>query len=642
MRIGVYVCHCGMNIAATVDVEKVVEFAERLPNVVVARHYQYMCSDPGQELIKRGIKEFELDRVVVAACSPRMHEPTFRTLLKENGLNPYCFEMTNIREQCSWVHGDKEGATKKAIDLIRGSVARASLLDALDSVKADVTPKALVIGGGIAGIQAALDIGDAGFEVYLVEREPSIGGHMAQFDKTFPTLDCSACILTPKMVDLAHHSKIRLITYAEVTDVEGYVGNFKAKIRKKPRYVDEERCTGCGSCIEECPAVIPDEFNLGFGTRKAIYLHFPQAVPFVCTIDMERCIECKLCERICEADAIDFDQKEEEIEVNVGAIIVATGYETFDPSKKAEYGYGIYENVITGLEFERLSCASGPTGGKIIIDGEVPREIVFISCVGSRDREGNKYCSRVCCMYTAKHAHLIREKIPDANVTVLYTDMRAFGKGFEEFYNRVKDEGVVYKRRELDDEIEIRSEGERLIVRSGNDRMRADLVILATGMVPRGNAKSITKMLRISQKESGFFLEVHPKLRPVDTFTDGVFLAGCCQFPKDIPDTIAQASAAASMACNILCKRYAEAECAIASVDETICRGCGVCEETCEYGAIELKERWPMVLTAEVIAQKCKGCGACAVACSNKAITMRHSRDDQMFAMIKTMMTSNV
>jgi heterodisulfide reductase subunit A len=642
MRIGVYVCHCGMNIAATVDVEKVVEFAERLPNVVVARHYQYMCSDPGQELIKRGIKEFELDRVVVAACSPRMHEPTFRTLLKENGLNPYCFEMTNIREQCSWVHGDKEGATKKAIDLIRGSVARASLLDALDSVKADVTPKALVIGGGIAGIQAALDIGDAGFEVYLVERELSIGGHMAQFDKTFPTLDCSACILTPKMVDLAHHSKIRLITYAEVTDVEGYVGNFKAKIRKKPRYVDEERCTGCGSCIEECPAVIPDEFNLGFGTRKAIYLHFPQAVPFVCTIDMERCIECKLCERICEADAIDFDQKEEEIEVNVGAIIVATGYETFDPSKKAEYGYGIYENVITGLEFERLSCASGPTGGKIIIDGEVPREIVFISCVGSRDREGNKYCSRVCCMYTAKHAHLIREKIPDANVTVLYTDMRAFGKGFEEFYNRVKDEGVVYKRRELDDEIEIRSEGERLIVRSGNDRMRADLVILATGMVPRGNAKSITKMLRISQKESGFFLEVHPKLRPVDTFTDGVFLAGCCQFPKDIPDTIAQASAAASMACNILCKRYAEAECAIASVDETICRGCGVCEETCEYGAIELKERWPMVLTAEVIAQKCKGCGACAVACSNKAITMRHSRDDQMFAMIKTMMTSNV
>ncbi|MCD6456206.1 MAG: CoB--CoM heterodisulfide reductase iron-sulfur subunit A family protein [Methanophagales archaeon] len=675
IRTGVYICHCGVNIAAAVDVKAVAEFAKGLPCVVVARDYQYMCSDPGQELIKSDIKEYGLNRVVVASCSPRMHEPTFRNACADAGLNPYCFEMANIREQCAWVH--LKGATEKAKDLVASAVAKAALLEPLERKKVSVIPRALVIGGGIAGIYAALEIADKGFETYLVEKEPSIGGHMAQLDKTFPTLDCSACILSPKMVEAERHKNVQLFTYSEVKEVKGYIGNYEVKIGKKPRYVDEHKCTGCGECANACllRGRIPNEFDAGLGKRSAIYVPFPQAVPLAYTVDAERCLyitkgKCgkyPACKEACPADAIDFEQHEEEIEIEVGTIVVATGYELLDPVERPAYGYK-YDEVLTGLEFERLSVASGPTGGKIIINGKEPKEVVFISCVGSRERGGsvesgrmqdtgyriqdakssnlkpqtskrNEYCSRVCCMYIAKQAHLVRDKIPDARVRIIYNDMRAYGKGFEEFYNRVKKEGVEYIRKELEDEVEVikRSEGDdKVIVRtvSGSERIEieADLVVLANAIVPRRDAGELAKILKITRSGDGFFLEAHPKLRPLDTFTEGIFIAGCCQSPKDIPDSVAQAVGAAIRASIPLMRGEVEVEPLVASVNESICVGCGTCEAICPFDALSLEAG--VMRVNEVV---CKGCGSCGSVCPSGAISMRHFKDEQIYAQIEVM-----
>ncbi|MBC8521658.1 MAG: CoB--CoM heterodisulfide reductase iron-sulfur subunit A family protein [Methanomicrobia archaeon] len=651
MKIGVYICHCGTNVAATVDVKEVVKFAKNLPDVAISRDYVYMCSDPGQETIKKDILDARLDRVVVASCSPRMHEPTFRKTCEEAGLNAYCMEMANIREQCSWVHLDREKATEKAKELVASAVAKASLLEALEPMHVGVTPSALVIGGGIAGIQSAMDIADAGFQVYLVEREPSIGGHMAQLDKTFPTLDCSACVLTPKMVDVARHKNIELITYAGVETVDGYIGNFRVVVRKKARYVDEEKCTGCGDCAKVCPVIISNEFDMDIGARKSAYVPFPQAVPLVYTLERAKCMKCGLCEVVCEPGAINFEDKDEEIELEVGAIVVATGYDLFDASLEPNYGYE-YDEVITGLEFERLCNASGPTFGKIEINGKEPKEVVFISCVGSREKEveggkGNEYCSRVCCMYIAKQAHLVTEHIPDANVTVFYTDVRAFGKGFEEFYWRVKEEGVNYIRRELADEIKVEKEANgklrvKTISEGGTVEKEADLVVLATGIVPRKDVLDMVRKLKIMQSGDKFFLEAHPKLRPMDTLTDGIFIAGCCQAPKDIPDSVAQASAAASRVCSILSRDFIEVEPIIAEVNEAVCIGCGSCEEVCPFGAIELKEETmefeELVLRtrkSNVNPALCKGCGACIPECPVGAMTQKQFTSAQIEAMLR-------
>jgi len=565
-KVGVYVCHCGINISATVDVDAVAEYAQTLPNVAVARTYSYMCSDPGQALIRNDIQEQGLNRVVVASCSPRMHEPTFRKAIKSAGVNPYFLEMANIREHCSWVHEDKDDATAKAKKLVKASVAKVRLLEALESKEVDCEPAALVIGAGIAGIQAALDIADAGFQVYLVEKTPSVGGRMAQLDKTFPTLDCSACILTPKMVDCANHPNIELLSYSEVEEIKGFIGNFDVKVRKKARYVDFDKCTGCGDCASECRVKdrIPSEFDMGMGKRSAVYLPFPQAVPAKYTIDPKSCLfltkgkcgKAPKCQEVCRAEAINFDQVDEIVEFKVGAVIVATGFDPFDASRKPEYGYSDYPNVITGMEMERLVSASGPTGGKVkVFNGEEeiePKEVAFIKCVGSRDASvGNEYCSRVCCMYVAKQAHLVRDKMPDANIRVYYMDVRAFGKGFEEFYDRVRRENVRYIR---GNPSEIFKRGNKLVVKV-EDTLTAtpledevDLVVLGVGLEPRADMREVMDLLRLSQSPDRFFLEAHPKLRPVDTATDGVFLAGCCQGPKDIPDTVAQAKGAASSA----------------------------------------------------------------------------------------------
>lgn len=654
-KIGVYVCHCGVNISKTVDVDAVVEFASRLPNVKVVRNYAYMCSDPGQLLIREDIEKEELNRVVVASCSPRMHESTFRKTLAAAGLNSYFLEMANIREQCSWVHEDREEATAKAKKLVYAAVAKVRLLEPLYEKEVDVEPASLIIGAGIAGIQAALDIANAGFKVYLVEKTPSVGGRMSQLDKTFPTLDCSACILTPKMVDAANHPNIELLAYSQVEDISGYVGNFDVKVRKKARYVDIDKCTGCGACAEECRLAnrIPSEFDMGMGKRAAVYLPFPQAVPAKYTVDPERCLyltrgkcgKSPKCADACTAGAINFEQQDEIVEFKVGTVIVATGFDTFDPARKPEYGYSDYPNVLTGLEFERLVSASGPTGGAVVLgEGEnavVPKEIAFIKCVGSRDESvGNEYCSRVCCMYTAKLAHLVQEKVPGANVRIYYMDVRAFGKGFEEFYDRVRREGIRYIR---GNPSEIFKRGDKLVVKV-EDTLTAtpledevDMVVLAVGLEPRKDAREIIDILRLSQSADRFYLEAHPKLAPVDTATDGVFLAGCAQGPKDIPDTVAQAKGAASSALVLLASGKVKIQAQISVVNENTCRGCGYCVEICPYGAIDLVTANRMgnpVQVAQVNEALCKGCGACAAACFSGSIQQKSFMDRQILPQI--------
>jgi len=648
-RIGVYICHCGSNIADTVDVEEVARFAQGLDSVVVARDYKFMCSEPGQELIKKDIGDLGLNRVVVASCSPTMHEPTFRRACQEAGLNPYLFEMANIREHCSWVTEDRAEATEKAKALVSAAVKRVYYHQPLETREVPVNPNTLVVGGGIAGIQAALKIADSEHKVYLVEREPSIGGHMAQLDKTFPTLDCSACILTPKMTQVGSHPYIELLTYSVVEEVSGYIGNFRVKIRKKARYVDEAKCTGCGLCQTKCPWKADSEFEAGIGKRKAIYTPFPQAVPNIPVIDTEHCVyflkgTCRACEKLCEAEAIDFEQQDKVIEVEVGSIILATGFNVFDPTPIYQYGYKRLDNVITSLEFERMVNSSGPTGGNIVLkDGSIPESIAIIHCVGSRDEKYHEYCSRVCCMHSMKFAHLIKEHT-DAEVCEFYIDIRSFGKGYEEFYNRVLNEGAIFIRgrpAEITNIAETPEEEGKLVVQFEDTlvglqrRLPVDMVILSCALEPQPDADAIARLFNISRSADGFFLEKHPKLDPVATMTDGIFVVGCCQGPKDIPDTVAQASAAAAEVLAMISKGRVEIEAATAVVDERICSGCQVCKLVCPYSAIDFDEEKGVCRVNEAL---CKGCGACVAACPSDAIGLNHFTNEQIVAEMEGML----
>ncbi len=651
LRIGVFICHCGLNIAGVIDIKKLVEYARSLPNVVYVKDNRYTCADPGQEEIRKGIAEHKLDRVVVAACSPRMHEPTFRRTVLEAGLNPFLFEMANIREFSSWCHpSTPEAATEKARDLIRMAVAKARLFKPLDVMEVPVTNKALVIGGGIAGMNAALDLAEMGFKVYLLEKGESIGGHMAQLDKTFPTLDCSICIEGPKMVDVGRHPNIEIISFADLLSVSGFVGNFKVRIRKNPRFVIGDNCTGCGECKDVCPIEYPNEWEMNLGVRKAISVPFDQAVPLTYSIDKDYCIECFKCVDACGArQAINFEQEPEEIELDVGAIIVSTGYDIYIPSDNRLLGYGKYTNVITSLEFERLILAAGPTGGKVVraSDGEKPHSVAFIQCVGSRDADKYPYCSNFCCMYTLKHAVQLKEKYKDdVEVHVFYMDMRSNFKGYEEFYQRARGLGVNFIRGRVSQIFED-PKTRNLLIHAEDMTMgqpleiQAEMVVLATAAIPKQGTDEIARILSLTRGADGFFMESHPKLKPIDAPTDGVFLAGACQGLKDIPYSVSQGSGAASRAATVISKPTWKIEPIVALVDPTKCRNvnakCGICVEKCPYGAIRAGDGKP----AQVTAAMCHGCGTCVAECPSDAITQMHFTDAQIFAQIRTALENN-
>lgn len=649
-RVGVYICHCGTNISSTVDVEDVRDWAAANLNdegVVISRDYKFMCSSLGQELIEKDIQELGLTRVVVAACSPHLHEVTFRTASKRAGLNPYLTELASIREQVSWVHTDRVAATQKAKMVIAGAVKRVVENTALDEIRVPIHPDTLVVGGGIAGIQAALEIANAGFKVYLVEREPSIGGHMAQFDKTFPTLDCAACILTPRMVDAGGHPNIKLLTWSEVTHVAGYVGNFTVTIKKKPRYVDESLCTGCGICQEKCPQSRVDQiYEAGLSHRKVVYTPFAQAVPKYPVIDAPNCTyfingKCKACEKFCPTHAIDFNQKEEFITVPVGNIILATGYDLFDARQVTNYGYGRLPNVFTSLEFERMCNAAGPTSGNIVLrDGKTrPKSVGIIHCVGSRDKNFNNYCSAICCMQSLKFAHLVRERT-GATVYEFYIDMRTAYKAYDEFYQRVMEEGTLFVRgkvAEVSDAARNKLEEGKLIVQVEDTligkqrRIPVDMVVLSIGMEPRADAKDTSRLFGIGCSTDGWFTEKHPKLDPVSTMTEGVMIAGCASGPKDIPNSVAQGAAAAARVLNKILQKEVTLEPVKATVDQWKCSGCRICNNLCPFNAISFYEDR---MVSEVNPALCQGCGTCVAACPAGAIEGTGFSNEQVLAQI--------
>jgi heterodisulfide reductase subunit A len=661
-RIGVFVCWCGENIARTVDVQRVAEECGKLPGVRCSMNYKYMCSDPGQAMIREKIASEKLDGVVVASCSPHMHLKTFRKTAATAGLNSYKLEMANIREHCSWVHHDKEQATAKAIDLIRLAIAKVKFDHALDPIKVPVTRRALVIGGGVAGIQAALDIADAGYEVVMVEREPSIGGKMAGLSETFPTLDCSQCILTPRMVEVGQHPRIKLYTYSEVEQVDGFIGNFEITIRQKARYVDITKCTGCGECSKACPLKKNlSEFDYGMGMRPAIYMPFPQAVPARPVIDKKVCAKlirngCGLCEKKCAPGAINFKDEDKLVKEKVGAVVVATGFKLYDIGKKdgkiagyGEYGYGKYKDVIDSLQFERIVSASGPTNGEIKrpSDGRTPKNVVFISCVGSRDNaKGLSYCSKICCMYTAKHTMLYKHKVHDGQAHVFYMDIRAGGKGYEEFVRRaIEQDGAKYYRGRVS---KITEEDGKLIVRGADTlggvpvTVEADLVVLAPAMRPADGVAELAQKFNVGYDENGFLSENHPKLRPVETNSAGVYICGACHAPKDIPESVAQASAAASKVQVTLAAEMLTREPEIAKINEQTCAACFTCYRTCPYHAIEKAEvRTPkgqfVKRTARVNVGLCMGCGTCVSVCPSKSADIEGFTEQEIYSMVESL-----
>lgn len=645
-KIGVFVCHCGKNIAGVVDVNRVVEEISHLPNVAFAMDYKYMCSQPGQDMIQEMIKEKELKGLIVAACTPNLHEATFRKAAFDAGLNPYCVEMANIREQCAWVHqNDKEKATKKAVEIIRSMVQKTAQDLPLYEGSIPVVKRALVIGGGVAGIQTSLDIADAGYEVILVEREPSIGGHMAQLSETFPTLDCAQCILTPKMVAAGSHPKIKILAWSEVREISGYVGNFTVKIELNARGVDWTKCTGCGICMEKCPTKVPGEFDRGMGKRKAIYTPFPQAVPNKPVIDREHCLhytkgKCGICKKVCEVGAIDFDQSSEIMEEQVGAIVVATGFDIYPKENIGEYGAGRIPDVVDSLAFERLLSASGPTSGEIRrpSDGKIPETVVFIQCSGSRDPEKHKpYCSRICCMYTTKQAMLYKHSVHKGRPYIFYIDIRSGGKNYEEFVERAQDEGVIYIRGKV---ARIYQNGDKITV-VGVDTLaarpveiEADMVVLAMAMIPREGSDELRKVLKITADKNGFWTEAHPKMDPIGTTTRGIYLAGCGQAPRDVPDTVAQASGAAGKVITLFSRDTLSLDPMTVYVDEELCAGCGLCVSVCAYEARSLDEKKKIAIVNEAL---CKGCGACMVACPNSACVHKNFSKKQILKMVDSM-----
>jgi heterodisulfide reductase subunit A len=637
-KIGVYICHCGGNISDTVDVEKVKEEVAKLKGVKIAETYEYVCSDPGQEMITEGIKEHNLNRIIVASCSPRMHLDTFRRTVKSAGLNPYLLDMANIREQCSWAHDDVEAATSKAIDLIRGAVARARYLEPLETESIPVNKDVLVIGGGVAGIMASLELADKGQQVYLVERSPSIGGHMAQLSKTFPTLDCSQCILTPRMVDAGQHPKIEIISMAEPVAVEGSPGNYRVLVRKLPRFVDASKCIACGECEKVCPVKVPSEFEAGLVPRRAIYVPFQQAVPRTYVIDKDHCLYltkgvCRLCEKFCKGNAIDFDQKEETVELDVGAIVACTGFEQVDPTSFEEYAFGLHPDIVTNLQLERLLGREMHRPS----DGKVAKRVAFILCVGSRmmnKEPGVKHCCKIGCMAAIKQAMLLQKIVPDAEPWIFYTDIRADGKGYEEFYLTAQDHNVRFVRGRVAEVVPLKNDA--ILVKAEDTLLgikvegKFDLVVLTTGIIPNPDTPELATKLGAQTGSDGFLLERHYKLKPVDSQREGIFVAGCALSPKDVRETTLEAMSTASRVATLLGKGEIAVSPEVAHINPEKCDKSKVCVEVCPVAAVEES---PTGMKIDQLS--CIGCGLCVPRCPRGAIDLKNSTDAQLMAQIK-------
>ncbi|MDH5745466.1 MAG: 4Fe-4S binding protein [Candidatus Bathyarchaeota archaeon] len=635
-KIGIFVCECGGNIGNVVDVNAVLEAVKNWEGVVVAKYNKYLCSKPAQEMIIDAIKKKDLDRAVVASCTPRMHLPTFQSVLERAGLNPYMLEFVNIREQDSWAHGPQpsEEATKKAISLIRGSYERSLELEPLETISEKGTREMLIVGGGIAGITAALELGYLGFNVHVVDRKPTIGGNMAKLTKVFPTLDCAQCILTPRMAEVGRNPNVHLLTYAEVQEVSGRPGNFDVKVFMKPRGVDVDKCRSCGVCVKVCPVTVPDGFNEGLSQRKAAYIEFPQAVPSAYVIDFDACTKCGKCEKLCPSKAINLEDKGKTIDLKVGAIIMATGYELYDARKLENYGYGIYKDVITMMDLERLTSAAGPTSGFVKrADGSDVRKMAIVLCAGSRDKNHIIYCSRICCMYALKQAFLLK-KMLGIDVSIYYTDIRATGKGYEELYWRDQEAGVVFVRGKV---AEVWKNNNGKLVVLAEDTLadsvteeEFDLVALATPMVPPSGLKELADKMKVAIGEDGFIQEKHPKLDPVDSLVTGVFACGCGLSPKDVRDTVSDALGAASKASLFLKSEYITTSPEKAYVISELCDGCGICIETCPVNAITMQEG-----KAEINPFMCTGCGACIPVCPREAIDFKNSTTKQILAHLR-------
>jgi heterodisulfide reductase subunit A2 len=644
IRIGVYFCHCGQNIAGTIELAKVARHVSGLSNVTAVRDDTYLCSSKGQELIRQDIKKLAINRVVIAACSPRLHEKTFQNVLRESGLNPGLLQIANIREQCAWIHQPGQMITEKACRLVSSAVKRVVFHQSMEDQSVSVFPAVLVIGGGIAGIQAALEISNSQQRVYLVEKEPSVGGHMVQFDRTFPTIDCSACVLTPKMEELVHTPFVDLLTNSEVVDVSGYAGNFLARVKRKARYVDEKKCVKCGVCVQKCPRTAVNEFDAGLGLRKAIYIPSVQAIPNTPLIDRQSCDyfnngKCRTCEEVCPTHAINFEQKDVYLDIHVGSIIVATGFDLYDPTPATQYGYGRLPNVFLSLEFERMCSPSGPTKGIIKLqDGREPKSVAIVHCVGRFNKNINSYCSRVCCMDALKYSRLFKEKT-GGDVYQIYVDMCCFGKGYEELYEQVKRKGVNFIKGKLTKISSVNESAEKKIIVTCTDtspldsvNITVDMVVLCVALKPRPDAEKIAKMLHLGQSQDGFFLDPRSLSDPVGTVANGIFVAGCCEYPKDISETAVQSSAAAAQSLGMINRGTIQIEAITSSINEDICSGCQVCNVVCPYGAISYDK---IRNTCQINKVLCKGCNNCGAACPSGAISTVNFSSNQIMAEIE-------
>ncbi|MFX1569401.1 MAG: hydrogenase iron-sulfur subunit [Promethearchaeota archaeon] len=640
MKIGLFICDCGKNISGVIDNDNLIKHFEKYPNLVVIGD-QYLCSELGVNKIIDEIKEKKVERVVIAACSFKLHGLLFRKTIEKAGINRFLISFANIREQNSWVHYDDPfKATRKAIDQINMAIERVKLLEPLEVQHSKITPSVLIVGGGIAGIKAALVIADTGNKVYLVEKELTIGGQMALFDKTFPTLDCSICILGPLMTEVKDHPNIELLTYSTIENVDGYIGNFEVRVRKNPRFIKEDDCVGC---FDICREVCPIEIENTFFPRKAIDVPYPQAIPLFPNIIEEHCIGCKACAQACDRDAIDFNQKPEIINFTVGSIIVATGIKPFNPSILGEFSYDLYPNVITTMQMERLLNNDGPTHGKVVkpSDGKIPKKVSFILCVGSRNQKiHHDYCSQVCCNEAIKQAILLKKEIPEIEVNIYYTDIRAVGKNCEEFYNRAREAfGVRFIKSSISsviksdtyDELLVRGED---IIEGTLFENKTDLVVLAVGIEPAEGTDELSKILNISQDPYGFLLEKHLKVNPSETLVNGIFIAGAIQGPKDIPSSIAQAESAASKAISLITRGKVELDPHIVYYNKEKCDLCRLCENICEFNALKIQNNQLIITQAN-----CSGCGACVAMCPYDALYIPGFRKEQLSAQLKSVLS---